>query len=88
MRLPLMEKLSQMLAANGIAVLRFDWAYFTHDPKQGKASPDLSAEFEDMKTVVDFARGDQRFDQKRLMIGGKSLGSLIAWKVFRTVPEL
>lgn len=88
MRLPLMEKLSQSLAANGIAVLRFDWAYFTRDPKQGKASADLSAEFEDMKTVVDFARGDQRFDQKRLMIGGKSLGSIIAWKVLRANPDL
>jgi predicted alpha/beta-hydrolase family hydrolase len=88
MRLPLMEKLSKTLAANGIAVLRFDWAYFTKDPKQGKSSPDLSAEFEDMKTVVDFARGDQRFDQKRLMIGGKSLGSIMAWKVFRVAPDL
>ncbi len=88
MRLPLMEKLSQSLAAKGIAVLRFDWAYFTADPKQGKSSPDLSAEFEDMKTVVDFARGDQRFDKNRLMIGGKSLGSIIAWKVFRATPDL
>ena len=82
-RLPLMERLSKDLVERGVAVVRFNWAYFVKDAKTGKPSDDLSLETEDMQTVLAATKKLPRIDAKRVAVGGKSLGSLVSWRVFR-----
>ncbi|QDQ27890.1 hypothetical protein FNU76_16905 [Chitinimonas arctica] len=88
MRQPLLARLAEDLRGRGVAVLRFDWAYFSRDKKSGLPGEGNADELEDMRTVLNFARQDKRLDGKRMMLGGKSLGSLVGWRVFRSAPEL
>jgi predicted alpha/beta-hydrolase family hydrolase len=87
-RLPLMERLSKDLVARGVAVVRFNWAYFVKDPKVGKPADNLSSEIEDMQTVLAATKKLARIDGKRIAVGGKSLGSLVSWRVFRDDASL
>lgn len=87
-RQPLLEKTAQALVAQGIAVYRFDWAYQVAGTKFAAQPKDRKAEIEDMNTVLALARRDSTIDSKRIAVAGKSLGSIIAWRVFRATPEL
>jgi len=75
----------------GIAVLRMDWAYCKRDPNTnrctGKYSEDLVPETEDLETVVDFVKTHPRLDPKSIILSGKSLGTLVGYKVFQKRPE-
>jgi hypothetical protein len=82
MRLPLFERMVEVAKANGIGVVRFNWAYFTADPKSGKPSDKLVRELEDMNVALAWLRNSRKFDLKRVAIAGKSLGSIVAWQVF------
>ena len=88
MDLPILQEAAERLVADGFAVYRFNWAYFTRDPKQGEPSEDLSLEVEDMATVLAAARSDKRVDASRISAAGKSLGSMVAWRLFRREPGL
>ncbi|MBV8657434.1 MAG: alpha/beta hydrolase [Burkholderiales bacterium] len=88
MRLPVLVETTKQLIARGYAVYRFDWAYFTKDAKHGEPAEDLSTEVEDMRAVLDLARVDPRVDKTKMSVGGKSLGSLVAWQVFTTDKAL
>jgi predicted alpha/beta-hydrolase family hydrolase len=83
MALPALKDTARRLIENGVAVYRFNWAYFTKDPASLVPSDDLSSELQDLEAVVALARSDRRVDQSRLSIGGKSLGSRVAWRAFR-----
>jgi predicted alpha/beta-hydrolase family hydrolase len=78
--LPALEQTARRLVEQGIAVYRFNWAYFTLDPKAGQPSEDLSNELQDLQTILQLARSDARVAADQLMVGGKSLGSVVAWK--------
>lgn len=84
-RMPLQTTLADRLSAAGVGVLRFDWAYFS---AKGQPSDDLAPEREDLQTVLAHARGLKHVDVERLSVAGKSLGSLVAWQVFRADPGL
>lgn len=71
--LPLIKTGAETLAAGGFVVVRFDWAYFT--AKQ-RPSPGFVQELEDLEAVLKYAR--ERKDVRRVILAGKSLGSLIA----------
>lgn len=88
MHAPVLEEATRQLVERGIAVFRFDWAYYTADPEAGRASPGLKAEVEDMSTVIAYARRDARVAQDRIFAGGKSLGSMVAWRVFEADASL
>ena len=88
MDLPIMQETAARLVADGFAVYRFNWAYFSLDPKKGEPSTDLSAEVEDMATVLAAARTEHRVDPARISAAGKSLGSAVAWRLFRQEPAL
>jgi len=88
MQLPLLEQLAADLLKQGIAVYRFNWAYWVKDPKAGTQSADRRNEIEDFTTVLNLARNDSRIDKTRIVVAGKSLGSIIAWRVFRKTPEV
>ena len=87
MTLPALEATAQALVAQGMAVFRFNWAYLSTTPV-GAASADLSLELQDLQTVLAFARAHAQVDPQRLLVGGKSLGSLVAWRAFRDDAKL
>lgn len=80
--LPVLDDLAQALRAQGVAVFRFNWAYMGTEPR-GRPSPDLSLELADLQAVLAEARRHPRVDAQRLVVAGKSLGSGLAWRLFR-----
>ncbi len=87
MNLPAIESTARRLVEEGIAVYRFNWAYYSASPR-GNPSDGFELEIEDMHSVVEFARSDTRVDSSRLWAAGKSLGSSVAWHVLRGDSEL
>jgi predicted alpha/beta-hydrolase family hydrolase len=87
MALPAMEAVARSFNEQGIAVFRFNWAYFTRVPK-GQPSNDLSTELQDLRAVLEVARKHPKVDTKNLSVGGKSLGSLVAWRALATDSQL
>lgn len=85
---PGIEQPARRLVERGIAVFRFNWAYYTKDAQAGRPSKDLALEIEDMKALVDKARGDARVASNNLFVAGKSLGSIVAWKLLRADKQL
>ena len=87
MGLPAMEATARSLTEQGIAVFRFNWAYFTTEPK-GQPSEDLSTELQDLQAVLMAARKHPRVEPKNVSVGGKSLGSLVAWRALAADSQL
>ena len=85
---PAVAQPARQLVEHGIAVFRFNWAYYTNDPKAGRPSKDFMLEVEDMTAVLNRARSDPRVSADKLFIGVKSLGSLVAWNVFQSNKDL
>jgi len=82
---PLLAALAEAATDAGIVAVRFDWAYTAAD---GGPSPGLANEREDLETVLRATRADPRVDTDRLFLAGKSLGSIVAYRVFRDDPVL
>lgn len=87
MALPVLAQTARALVAEGFAVYRFNWTYMAATPA-GKPSAELAAEIADMRRVVAAARAEPRVDEARIAVGGKSLGSVVAWRVFAADPAL
>ncbi|WP_395670528.1 alpha/beta hydrolase family protein [Phenylobacterium sp.] len=88
MRQPLNDAVAASLRQQGFAVFRFEWAYYVRDKGSTPSDTDRGPEIEELTTVVDLARADARIDRARIFVGGKSRGSIIAWRVFRADPTL
>jgi predicted alpha/beta-hydrolase family hydrolase len=88
MQLPLMEEIDRQLVNNGIAVIRFNWAYFNSKTRKASPSLNLDLEYEDFLTVLNHAKADTRTDKGNLFIGGKSLGTGVAWRLFKNLSDL
>jgi acetyl esterase len=88
MRQPILERVAHALVAAGVGVFRFDWAYHVRDPEHGQQSADRAAEIEDLTTALALARKAPWVDPSRIAVGGKSLGSIIAWRVLRKEPDV
>jgi predicted alpha/beta-hydrolase family hydrolase len=78
--LPLLTESAEALAAAGVHVLRFDWAYFT---AKGERSRDFATEREDLEAVLAHAKAIDGVD--KVILAGKSLGSMVAF--FRAVEK-
>lgn len=87
MHLPALEETSRALVRAGIAVFRFNWAYFTTEPK-GRPSAELANELQDVQAVLSAARNHPKVDAHRVSVGGKSLGSVVAWRAFAVDAKL
>lgn len=85
--LPALTQTAQRMAARGLVVYRFDWGYFGAEPR-GKPSQDLADELEDLQAAIRAARADRRVDPARVLVAGKSLGSVVAWRAFTGDPQL
>jgi len=88
MDLPVLAETARQLLARGVAVWRFNWAYFTADRAGGRPSDELELEREDLVAVLDRALADPRVARERVLVGGKSMGSLVAWSVLRERPAV
>jgi hypothetical protein len=88
MNLPAIEQPAKRLLAQGVAVYRFNWAYFSRTSPGGSPSDDLSTEIEDLASVIARVRSEPRVDQRKISVGGKSLGSVVAWRVLREDKSL
>ena len=79
MSFPALEAATRSLTEQGIAVFRFNWAYFTAQPRR-QPSSDLSKELKDLQAVLSAARISPKIQAKNLSVGGKSIGSIVAWQ--------
>ncbi|MCH8618610.1 alpha/beta family hydrolase [Undibacterium sp. TS12] len=85
---PVLAQLANYLLSQGFAVYRFNWAFYTTDALLGEPSPDLSTELDDIRMVLDMVRVEECVDQKRISVGGKSFGSIVAWRLFSEETDL
>ncbi len=85
MDLPLTRGLFDGAVAAGFVAARFNWRYYA---SQGEPSEDLAAEVADMQAVLDQLKRDPRVDPQRIFVAGKSLGTLVAYRVLRQNPDL
>lgn len=86
MHQPLLDGLARALVDEGVAAVRFDWSYWAADPIAGKPSSDLGAEIQDMAAVISWTKADKRLDSAHMVLVGKSLGSLVAYRRFTADP--
>ncbi|MCG2595394.1 alpha/beta hydrolase [Ramlibacter sp. XY19] len=75
MHRPIPVQLAQHVVPRGIAVFRFDWT-----------AP--GAEAADLRAMLAMLRSDPRVDVRNIWIGGKSLGSVMAWQLLADEPAL
>lgn len=79
MESPIVKGLAQRAVKAGIAAVRFDYAYFT---AKGEPSKGVVAEAEEARNVLAAIKTDPRIDAGRIVLAGKSLGSVVAHAVF------
>jgi len=77
------DEVASSLKAHGFAVYRFDWAYYVKDRNGTPSDTDRAPELEDFATVLALTRHDKRIDGGNILVGGKSRGTIIAWRIFR-----
>ena len=74
--------LRDFFLAKGIAVARLDWSFYVDDAVSGVPSEELRVETAELQGLISLLRVDRRIDASRIFLLGKSLGSVIAWRVF------
>jgi predicted alpha/beta-hydrolase family hydrolase len=79
---PLFETLGQMGASESVAIVRFEWNYCNSNPSQPTPSPDLKNEIEDFQTVLEYIKSHTSINKTKIILAGKSLGSLVSYAVF------
>ena len=87
LRMPLMARVAATLCEHGIAVYRFNWRYLDAEPK-GQPSDDLSVELAELQAVIALARSDARIRSDRIVVAGKSMGSVVASRAFEADASL
>lgn len=73
--------LADKAVRDGIVAVRFDYGYYS---AQKEPSKGLVDESDQMDAVINEALKDPRVDPKRVVIAGKSLGSVVAHRAFAT----
>jgi predicted esterase len=84
---PLFETLGAKGSLDNFTIVRFEWAYCLKDPSKPIPSDNLVNEIEDFKTVMNYALTRPFVDAEKLIIAGKSLGSVVAYSVFQSTPK-
>jgi dienelactone hydrolase len=87
MRQPILAESARAAAAAGVAMFRFDWAHRMQG-HAGTASQDLDGEAQDMAAVLALATGHAQVDRGLVFVGGKSVRSVVAWRLFAQRPAL
>lgn len=84
---PLFETLGVKGSQDNFTIVRFEWAYCLKDPSKPAPSDNLANEIEDFKTALDYAISRSAVDAEQIIIAGKSLGSVVAYSVFQSIPS-
>jgi len=77
--MPIITDLAHQAAAAGLVVVTFDWEFFTG---QSRPSEGFADEVADLEAVISFARRHPRVEPSKIVLAGKSLGSVVAHRVF------
>jgi predicted alpha/beta-hydrolase family hydrolase len=77
---PIIKGLANKAVRDGMVAVRFNYTYFA---QKGTPSEGLVDEVDQLNAVIQEALKDPRVDSKRLIIAGKSLGSVVAHRVFQ-----
>lgn len=83
--LPILTDLAQQAETAGYVTIRFNWNYHTTG---GEPSVAVVNEQADLFDVIDYAKAMGGVDSTKIVIAGKSLGSVVAWWVFQKSPSL
>lgn len=86
-RLEMYDAIAREAKADDFTLVRLYWAYCVTEPK-GEVSEDLSLENEDLLTALEYVRTALKFDDTKIFIGGKSLGSLVSFDIFSKQKSL
>lgn len=84
MNTSVIKGLANKAVRDGIIAIRFDYDYFT---KKGEPSNGLVDETAQYKAVIAQALKDPKVDPRRIVLAGKSLGSVVAHRAFSDNPE-
>lgn len=84
---PIFETLGKMGPLENVTVIRFEWAYCLKDPSKPVPSENLKNEIEDFYSVMDYASTLPSVDAEKIVLAGKSLGSVVAYAVFKDTPS-
>ncbi|MFZ6732340.1 alpha/beta family hydrolase [Undibacterium sp. Ji42W] len=88
MHRPIIAQVASHLLSQGFAVFRFNWTFYTANAAHGQPSAGLTLELQDLKSVVNVVKNDERVQQQSISVAGKSFGSIVVWRVFRQDTEL
>jgi len=80
----IIKGLADKAVRDGLIAVRFDYGYFA---SKGEPSKGLVDEADQFDAVIQEVFKDPRVDQKRVVIAGKSLGSVVAHRVFNQKPS-
>ena len=79
--LPIIAGLAESAVASGWVTLRFDWRYYTNNP-DSKPSKDYITEQAEFEAALAYLKKHPRVDASRIVLAGKSQGSMVATQVF------
>jgi dienelactone hydrolase len=89
------EALARHLVSLGLALFRFDWRFSAPrvpNTGQEESAEDInlqsSSRYLDFSTAFEFAMAHPKSSKSQFAIGGKSLGSLVAWQYFMLNREV
>lgn len=83
--LPIPVELSAAALKQNYITLRFNWKYQTDG---GSPSVDFKNEIEDLESVITYARSLKNSDQNKILMAGKSLGTVVSYEVFQKDQSL
>ncbi len=83
--LPLIAGLYDLAKQNNITVCRFNWRYFSN---KSKPSAGYKDEIEDINQIIDHLKKRPEIDSTQIYLAGKSLGSVLAYRVFNSRTDL
>ena len=82
----LFETLRNETLAAGFNFVQFNWGYCALG-ESAAPSAFLLDEIDDLSSVFQFVKSDARFRSDQISLLGKSLGSIVAYRVFARIPE-
>jgi predicted alpha/beta-hydrolase family hydrolase len=86
-QLSLYNTLATQANEHGFTVVRLYWAYCIQDSENGRPT-EISQLSEDFLTALDYSRNVLKFSDDKIFAGGKSLGSVVSYDVFHSMPSL
>jgi hypothetical protein len=84
----LFELIEQEAQKQEVNVVRFEWSYCSPSSTQKNPADDLSSEIKDMEFAINYSKDLFKKTNRDLYLTGKSLGSMVAYRVFETYPDL